>query len=102
MRISLQASRETHMRVHWWQSIRWRLALGSMLVALIATALLTLAVIIAINYYYGADERQGLIDTANNTSQRLGVSYSQNGNLVKAVNNVLPNTPQQNAENHLQ
>src|SRR5258706_2258506 len=87
------------MRVRWWQSIRWRLALGSMLVALIATALLTLAVIIAINYYYGADERQRLIDTANNTSQRLGVSYSQNGNLVKAVNNVLPNTAQQNAEN---
>ncbi len=46
------------MRVRWWQSIRWRLALGSMLVALIATALLTLAVIIAINYYYGADERK--------------------------------------------
>ena len=87
------------MRMRWWQSIRWRLALGSMLVALIATALLTLAVIIAINYYYGADERQRLIDIANNTAQRLGVSYSQNGNLVKAVNNVLPNTPQQNAEN---
>lgn len=87
------------MRVRWWRSIRWRLALGSMLVALIATALLTLAVIIAINYYYGADERQQLIDIANNTAQRLGVSYSQNGGLVKAVNSVLPNTPQQNAEN---
>ena len=27
-------------RLHWWQSIRWRLALGSMLVALLATLLL--------------------------------------------------------------
>lgn len=86
------------MRVHWWQSIRWRLALGSMLVAFIATTILTLAVIIAINYYYGADERQQLIDIANNTAQRLGVSYTQNGTLVKAVNSVFPET-QQNAEN---
>ena len=87
------------MRVRWWQSIRWRLALVSTLVALIATALLTLSVIIAINYYYGADERQRLIDSTNSIAQRLGVSYSQNGNLAKAVNNVLPNTPQQNAAN---
>jgi signal transduction histidine kinase len=86
------------MRVRWWQSIRWRLALGSTLVALIATTLLTLAVIIAINYYYGADERQQLIDIASSTSQRLGVSYVQNGNLVKAVNNVLPATSQQSPE----
>jgi signal transduction histidine kinase len=87
------------MRMRWWQSIRWRLALGSMLVALIATTILSLAVIFAINYYYGANEQQQLVDIASSLSQRLGVSYTQNGTLARAANNVLPNTPQQNAEN---
>ena len=52
------------MRIRWWQSIRWRLALGSMLVALLATVLLTLSVILAIVYYYGVDQRQRLTSLA--------------------------------------
>jgi signal transduction histidine kinase len=92
-------SNETYRQVRWWQSIRWRLALGSMLVALLATALLAVIVIAAINYYYGVDLRQRLTNIADNTAQRIGVSYAQSGNLTTAVNSVLPNTPSQNSQN---
>ncbi len=92
-------SKETHRQVRWWQSIRWRLALGSMLVALLATALLAVIVIAAINYYYGVDLRQRLTNIADNTAQRIGVSYAQSGSLTAAVNSVLPNTPSHNFQN---
>lgn len=92
-------SNETHRQVHWWQSIRWRLALGSMLVALLATALLASIMIAAINYYYGIDLRQRLTNIADNTAQRIGVSYAQSGSLAAAVNNVLPSTPSQSTQN---
>jgi signal transduction histidine kinase len=91
--------KKTHMQVRWWQSIRWRLALGSMLVALLATALLAVTVIAAINYYYGVDQRQRLTNIADSTAQRIGVSYAQSGNLTTAVNSVLPSTPTQSAQN---
>ena len=87
------------MRVRWWQSIRWRFALVSMLIALLATMLLAVSVIAAINYYYGVDLSQRLTNIADNTAQRIGVSYAQNGSLTAAVNSVLPTTPSQNAQN---
>src|SRR5215467_16128965 len=86
-------------RVRWWQSIRWRFALVSMLLVLLATALLAVSMIAAINYYYGVDLGQRLTNIADNTAQRIGVSYAQNGTLVVAVNSVLPATPSQNAQN---
>jgi signal transduction histidine kinase len=92
-------SNDTHRPVRWWQSIRWRLALGSMLVALLATALLAMIMTAAINYYYGVDLRQRLTDIAENTAQRIGVTYSQSGSLAAAVNTVLPSTPSQNTQN---
>src|SRR2546426_890116 len=90
---------ETHRSVRWWQSIRWRLALGSMLVALLATALLAMIMTAAINYYYGVDLRQRLTNIADNAAQRIGVTYSQSGSLAAAVNSVLPSTPSQNTQN---
>lgn len=90
---------ETHRPVRWWQSIRWRLALGSMLVALLATALLAMIMTAAINYYYGVDLRQRLTNIADNAAQRIGVTYSQSGSLIAAVNSVLPSTPSQNTQN---
>ena len=87
------------MRVRWWQSIRWRMAIGSILISLVATTLLAITVIVAIGYYYGDDLRQRLTAVATDTSERLGVSYALNGSLLGAVNNVLPNTPQQNSQN---
>ena len=86
-------------RVRWWQSIRWRFALVSMLLVLLATALLAVSMIAAINYYYGVDLSQRLTNVADNTAQRIGVSYAQNGSLAAAVNSVLPVTPSQNAQN---
>jgi signal transduction histidine kinase len=86
-------------RVRWWQSIRWRFALVSMLLVLLATALLAVSMIVAINYYYGVDVSQRLIDIADYTAERIGVSYAQNGSLTVAVHNVLPATPSQNAQN---
>ncbi|MGH2481569.1 MAG: hypothetical protein ACRDHW_18095, partial [Ktedonobacteraceae bacterium] len=78
------------MQVPWWRSIRWRLALGSILVSLLATTLLAITVIIAVNYYYGVDVRQRLTTFATNTAERLGASYAQNGTLPKAITSVLP------------
>ncbi len=79
------------MRIRWWQSIRWRLALGSMLVALLATVLLTLSVILAIVYYYGVDQRQRLSSLAADKAQSIGESYTQsNNNLYQAATNTLP------------
>src|ERR1700736_5982350 len=78
------------MQVPWWRSIRWRLALGSILVSLLATTLLAITVLIAVNYYYGVDLRQRLTTFATDTAGRLGVSYAQNGNLPKAITSVLP------------
>ena len=86
-------------RVRWWQSIRWRFALVSMLLVLLATALLAVSMIAAINYYYGVDVSQRLTNIAENTAQHIGVSYEQNGSLTTAVDNVLPSTPSLNAQN---
>ena len=86
-------------RVRWWQSIRWRFALVSMLLVLLATALLAASMIVAINYYYGVDLSQRLTNVADNTAQRIGVSYAQNNSLTAAVTSVLPATPSQNAQN---
>ena len=86
-------------RVLWWQSIRWRFAMVSMLLVLLATALLAVIMIAAVNYYYGVDLTQRLTNIADNTAQRIGVSYAQNGSLTSAVNDVLPATPSQNAQN---
>lgn len=87
------------MRVRWWQSIRWRLAIGSLLVSLLATTLLAISVIVAVNYYYGVDQRQRLTSLASDTAQRIGARYTFRGGLGRAVFEVLPNTPQQNAQN---
>jgi signal transduction histidine kinase len=90
----------SNVRVRWWQSIRWRFALVSIMIALLATILLAVIILVAINYYYGVDLRQRLTGIADNTAQQIGVSYAQNGNnLPKAVNTVLPNTPSRNSQN---
>ena len=87
------------MQVRWWQSIRWRMAFWSMLVSLLATTLLAIGVIVAVNYYYGVDQTQRLTQVASITAQRIGVSYIENGTVAKAVASVLPNTPAENSQN---
>jgi signal transduction histidine kinase len=79
------------MRTRWWQSIRWRLALGSMLVSLLATALLALAVIFAITYYYGVDQTNRLNTFAADSAQDIGVNFALHPILAVAAHNIFPN-----------
>jgi signal transduction histidine kinase len=84
------------MRTRWWQSIRWRLALGSLLVSLLATALLALAVILAITYYYGIDQSNRLDSFAADSAQDIGLNYEQHPILGTAAKNIFPNGLAQN------
>src|SRR6266566_606792 len=73
------------MRIPWWQSIRWRLALGSMLVALLAVTLLALAAIFSVTYYYGVEQRDRLDSLAAESAQRIGANYPASKNLSQAA-----------------
>lgn len=68
-------------QVHWSQSIRWRLALGSTLVALLATALLASIILLIINISYGGNQRQELMDLAYETAHTMGTQYTRVENL---------------------
>jgi signal transduction histidine kinase len=73
------------MRIPWWQSIRWRLALGSMLVALLAVTLLALAAIFSVTYYYGVEQRDHLDSLAAESAQQIGANYPASKNLSQAA-----------------
>src|SRR5437016_4070134 len=73
------------MRIAWWQSIRWRLALGSMLVALLAVTLLALAAIFSVTYYYGVEQRNSLDSLAAENAQQIGANYPASKNLSQAA-----------------
>lgn len=83
------------MRIRWWHSIRWRLAIGSMLVALLATVLLASAAILAIIHYYGIDQSYRIANFASDGAQRIGVRYSATTGVVRAVADVFPNALEQ-------
>jgi len=76
--------------IRWWQSIRWRLALGSMLVALAAITLLALTAILSFAYYYGVDESERLNTIATDSAQQIGINYATNYNLHDASVASLP------------
>ena len=59
----------------WWQSIRWRLALGSVLLALLTTSLLALTALVVINYYYGADQQARLDTFASDKALNISSIY---------------------------
>jgi Signal transduction histidine kinase len=64
------------MRIHWWKSIRWHLALGSVCIVLVATLLLTLTVLLAVRYNY-VDEQQKHLDVfASEKAQTVGADYA--------------------------
>lgn len=64
------------MRMRWWQSIRWRLAIGSMLIVLLATTLLALTAIGAISYFYGFNEQSNLQSLAQSDAQTIAGKYN--------------------------
>lgn len=86
------------MRIPWWQSIRWRLALGSVLVTLLVTCLLALTAILAINYYYGGDQQSQMSSIALDRARRIGIDYVVAGSLARATDDVLPDATLQNTQ----
>src|SRR5258708_15769592 len=73
------------MRIPWWQSIRWRLALGSMLVALLAVTLLALAAVFSVTYYYSVEQRASLDSIAAESAQQIGANYPASKDLSQAA-----------------
>jgi len=73
------------MRIPWWQSIRWRLALGSMLVALLAVTLLALAAVFSVTYYYSVEQRASLDSLAAESAQQIGENYPASKDLSQAA-----------------
>ncbi|HLI05859.1 MAG TPA: HAMP domain-containing sensor histidine kinase [Ktedonobacteraceae bacterium] len=87
-------------QMRWWQSIRWQLALGSVLLVFLVTFLIALVVFLTVVSSYGSDQRAQLSDTGGNLAQRLGVAYAENGgNLALASRSVLPATANGTAQN---
>src|SRR6266566_3303403 len=81
----------SHQRIRQWQSIRWRLAVGSIVVALLATVLLAFAAIVAIIHYYSIAESTRLANFASESAQRIGLNYeSSNNNLAAAATSTFP------------
>ena len=78
------------MRMHWWQSIRWRLALASVTVVILATAIMALSSILAIAHYYSKEQQQNLKQIAVDNAQRIGMHYTSDQNLVTAFNQAFP------------
>lgn len=77
-------------RTGWWRSIRWRLALGSMLVALLATMLLAGILLVIINISYESDQSQQLTHLANDSAGRVGINYTRTHSLYLASQEAVP------------
>src|SRR5579885_2849414 len=102
--LSVGRKGESQAKMHWWQSIRWQLALGSVLLVFLVTFLLAVIILLTVVYNYGSDQRTQLSDLGENFAQRLGEVFAQNGgNLALASRSVLPETSASNAqgENYL-
>jgi signal transduction histidine kinase len=71
------------MRMHWWQSIRWRLALASVTVVILATAIMALSSILAIAHYYSNEQLQSLKGSAFDNAQKIGTKYTYDQNITQ-------------------
>ena len=78
------------MRMHWWQSIRWRLALGSVAVVILATAIMAAAAILAIAYYYSSEQQHSLTESVQGTAQSLSENYAKGGTFASAISGTFP------------
>ncbi|HEV2655098.1 MAG TPA: HAMP domain-containing sensor histidine kinase [Ktedonobacteraceae bacterium] len=78
------------MRMHWWQSIRWRLALGSVAVVILATAVMAASAILAIAYYYSSEQQHSLTESAQGTAQSLSENYAKDGTFTSAISGTFP------------
>ncbi|MBA2397079.1 MAG: HAMP domain-containing histidine kinase [Ktedonobacteraceae bacterium] len=78
------------MRTHWWQNIRWRLALASVAVVVLATAIMALSSILAIAHYYSNEQQQNLKQSAYDNAQRIGAHYRSDQNFANAIAGAFP------------
>jgi signal transduction histidine kinase len=65
------------MHIRWWQSIHWRLVVGSVLVTFLATALLALTIIVAVIYLYSSDQQNRTSELAAARAQQIGLEYTR-------------------------
>lgn len=82
--------KQEDIRIRWWQSIRWRLALGSMLVVLVAITVLALTALLSFAYNYGVDQKDRLNAIATDSAQQIGINYAISENLHSAAMASLP------------
>lgn len=59
------------MNIRWWQSLRWRLALGSVFLVLLTMSSLALAAILVINNYYHGEQKKNLSQFASYEALRI-------------------------------
>ena len=71
------------MRARWWKNIRWRLALVSMIAALLSAGLLALTAILVIGYYYNVDQQSRLNVLAQERAQSVSIAYEHNRALLE-------------------
>lgn len=96
----------TQKRMRWWQSIRWRLALGSVGVMMLAMILLVATAIMAVLYYYNSDQKAQLNAVSETWAQQIGRDYRQQlsgkktsvVSLQKASVMTLPSSPLKNLQ----
>ncbi len=82
-------------------SIRWRLALGSILISLLATTLLSLAILLAVNHYYSVDQRTRLQALSVQTSQQIGSHVTNTTRVADAATSTLRTEDGNNQSNYL-
>ncbi|HEY7414109.1 MAG TPA: HAMP domain-containing sensor histidine kinase [Ktedonobacteraceae bacterium] len=83
------------MRIRWWQSIRGRMALGSVVLILLTSTVLALTAIIAIFYFYEVDRKDHMSQLATSLAGRIGASDKQADSLGISSRQVLSAPSQQ-------
>ncbi|GCE05378.1 sensor histidine kinase [Dictyobacter aurantiacus] len=75
------------MRTRWWNNIRWRLALLSIIAALLSAGLLALTAMLVIGYYYNVDQQSRLGALAHERAQSVSIVYEHNRALIEDNSN---------------
>src|SRR6266849_6275770 len=73
------------MRKRWWQSIRGRLALGSVLLILLTTGLLAFTAMLVTYFSYDVDRTKQMDQLAIDMAQHIGLDLPQSQNILAAA-----------------
>jgi len=84
------------MRIRWWQSIRSRMALGSVVLILLTSIVLALSALVTIFSFYEVDRKDQMDQLATMLATRIGDSVAQTQNVAMSAHHVLPASPMQN------